>query len=133
VVIGFVWLVGMSKIFHFKLNYLNVTILPSILGIGIDNGIHIFHRYKKEKKATFIEIMRKTGKAVIMSSLTTMAAFASLGLARHQGMASLGVLGFFGFAACLLTSVFFIPAMIEFFELGYWRFRPKKASEKRED
>jgi len=113
VFIGMSWIAGMAYFTGFKFNYLNVTILPSILGVGIDNGIHIFHRFKREKKATMKQIMHKTGQAVIMSSLTTVAAFGSLCLARHRGMASLGQLGVLGFTACLITSTMFIPALIE--------------------
>ena len=121
VLFGFLWLAGLADIVGFKFNYMNVAILPSILGVGIDNGIYIFDRYKREGKSTLVDIMQKTGKAVLLASLTTMAAFASLLCARHRGMASLGELGFLGFASCLATSVIFIPALIEFFELKYWR------------
>ncbi|OGW85982.1 MAG: hypothetical protein A3C35_07400 [Omnitrophica bacterium RIFCSPHIGHO2_02_FULL_46_11] len=125
--IGFLWLAGMAGLFGLKFNYMNVAVLPSILGVGIDNGIYIFHRYKKEKKLTLFDIMRTTGKAVILCSLTTMAAFASLFFARHRGMSSMGQIGFFGFGSCLLASVLFIPALIEFLELKYWHpFRGKK-------
>ena len=121
VLLGFLWLFGFAGMTRFSFNYMNMVILPSILGVGIDNGIYIFHRYQMEKKATLEEILTTTGKAVTLASLTTIAAFCSLMLARHQGMASLGKLGFMGFASCLLTSVIFIPAMIEFFEMKYWK------------
>lgn len=126
VVVAFLWLIGLVAITGFKFNYLNVTILPSILGVGIDSGIHIFHRYKREKKSTLYGIMQKTGLAVILSSLTTMAAFSSLYFADHQGMSSLGELGVLGFASCLVASVLFIPAIIEFVELEYKGKRERK-------
>jgi len=133
IVVGFLWLMGMTSLAGFKFNYLNVTILPSILGVGIDSGIHIFHRYKKEKRQTLFEILKKTGLAVVLTSLTTMAAFGSLFLARHRGMSSLGELGFLGFVSCLLASVIFIPAFIEFLEMKHWHIfrtprRPKVSS-----
>lgn len=118
---GFLWMFGLAGLFHFKFNYINMVILPCILGVGIDNGIYIFHRYRIQKKKKFDEIIHMTGKAVILASLTTMAAFASLMTADHQGMATLGTVGFLGFACCLTTSVLFIPAMIEFFELQHWK------------
>ncbi|PIQ87147.1 MAG: hypothetical protein COV74_01995 [Candidatus Omnitrophica bacterium CG11_big_fil_rev_8_21_14_0_20_45_26] len=121
VLFGFLWLCGFAGMTHFSFNYVNMVILPCILGVGIDNGIYIFHRYRTEKKTTLEEILSTTGKAVILASLTTIAAFSALLLARHQGMASLGKLGFWGFASGLLTSVIFIPSMIEFFEMKYWK------------
>ncbi|MBI4358072.1 MAG: MMPL family transporter, partial [Candidatus Omnitrophica bacterium] len=120
VMLAFLWLVGIAGLSGFNFNYMNVAILPSILGAGIDNGIFIFHRYKKEKKSTLFEIMRITGKAVIVAGLTTMTAFASISFAEHQGMFSMGLLGFMGFACCLLASVLFTPALIEFLEMRYW-------------
>jgi hypothetical protein len=48
-----------------------------------------------------------------------MAAFAGILFARHMGMASVGKLGFIGFTSNLLSSVFFVPALIQFFELKY--------------
>jgi len=119
VLVAFLWMIGLSVLFKFKFNYLNLTILPSILGVGIDSGIHIFHRYKRENQTTLYGIMQKAGLAVILSSLTTMAAFVSLHFASHQGMSSLGTLGVLGFASCLLASVLLIPAIIEFNASGY--------------
>ncbi len=121
ILIGFLWMVGFAGIFGVKFNYMNMAILPSVLGVGIDSGVYIFHRYKVEKKSTMSQILEKTGKAVILSSSTTMAAFGSLFLARHRGMASMGALGFIGFGCCLLASVVFIPALMEYKAMKYWR------------
>ncbi|MSR77939.1 MAG: hypothetical protein EXS63_06930 [Candidatus Omnitrophica bacterium] len=117
--IGGLWMVGLMALAHLKLNFFNMVIIPSILGVGIDNGIYIFDRYKERKRENFFKSMRKSIKGVILSSATNLAAFASLMCASHQGMASLGKLGFIGFTACLISSVFFVPALIEFFELKY--------------
>jgi len=121
ILLGFLWMVGFAGIFGVKFNYMNMAILPSVLGVGIDSGIYIFHRYKVEKKATMSQILDKTGKAVILSSTTTMSAFGSLFLARHQGMSSMGALGFIGFGCCMLASVVFIPALMECLAMQYWR------------
>jgi predicted RND superfamily exporter protein len=98
-------------------NFINLTILPSILGVGIDSGIYIFDHYRKKRNENFFVSMQKTSKGVILSSLTNIAAFASLSFAHHRGIASLGLLGVFGFTSCLLASVYFVPSLIEFFEL----------------
>lgn len=115
--LGAVWMIGMMAAGHVKFNFFNIIIIPSILGVGIDNGIYIFDRYKERKNENFFETMGKSMKGVILSSATNISGFASVMVASHQGMASMGALGVFGFTACLLTSVFFIPALIEFYEL----------------
>lgn len=115
VAIGFLWTIGMSGTFHLSYNFINMAILPSILGVGIDSGIYIFDHYLTKKEEGFFVSMQRTSKGVILSSLTNIAAFASLAFAQHQGMASMGLLGVFGFLSCLLASVYFVPIAIEFF------------------
>lgn len=114
--IGILWMIGMMSLGHLKLNFFNMVIVPAILGVGIDNGIYIFDRYRARRNEKFFESMKKSLKGVVLSSATNLAAFASIMFASHQGMASMGKLGFFGFLACLLSSVLFIPALIELYE-----------------
>ncbi|HRK61141.1 MAG TPA: MMPL family transporter [Candidatus Omnitrophota bacterium] len=121
VLTGFLWMCGTAAMLGVHFNYMNMAILPCVLGVGIDSGVYIFHRYKKEKKSTMAQILDKTGKAVILSSMTTMSAFGSLFLAKHQGMSSMGALGFIGFGCCMLASVAFVPALMETLAMKYWR------------
>ena len=118
-VIGGLWMVGMMGLFKLQFNFFNMLIIPGILGVGIDNGIYIFDRYKERSKENFFQSMRKSLKGVLLSSATNISGFASIMFAAHQGMATMGKLGVFGFLGCLLASVFFIPALIEFYELKY--------------
>ncbi len=120
VLTGMLWMIGAAAFLGVKFNYMNMAILPTVLGVGIDSGVYIFHRFKKENKSTMSQILEKTGKAVILSSVTTMAAFGSLFLAHHQGMSSMGAIGFLGFGACMLASVVFVPAVMELIALRYW-------------
>lgn len=114
--LAFLWMIGMAGAAGFKFNYLNVAILPSVLGAGIDNGIYIYSSYQARRGGNFLRAIWNTGKGVILSSLTAMAAFASLIWANHEGMASVGLLGFFGFTSCFLASVIVLPALIQFKE-----------------
>jgi predicted RND superfamily exporter protein len=116
VMTAFLWMVGMAGATNFKFNYLNMAILPSILGAGIDNGIYIYHSYKNKQNQNIFDALGNTGKGVLLASLTAIAAFLSMIFARHAGMASMGKLGFFGFTSCFLTSVIFLPALIQFME-----------------
>lgn len=117
--IGILWMIGMMGAGNLKFNFFNILIIPAILGVGIDNGIYIFDRYIERKGENFFETMRKSLKGVLLASATNISGFASIMFVSHQGMASMGKLGFFGFLSCLLSSVFFIPALIEFYEFKY--------------
>ncbi len=112
---GFIWMLGIMGLFGVKITLVNVMALPLILGIGIDDGIHILHRYKKEGKGAINQVLSSTGKAIVITSFTTMISFGSLVFATYRGFGSLGIALFIGVGACLLTSVFVLTPMIRLF------------------
>jgi predicted RND superfamily exporter protein len=94
-----------------KLNVINMLAFPLIIGIGIDYSIHLLHRYREG--LALAEILRVTGKAILLSGLTTMFGFGSLALAgRFAGVASLGTLLFVGTTACLAVALLLQPAVL---------------------
>ena len=109
---GGIWMIGLLKTFGMMLTFVNVMGLPMILGIGIDDGVHLLHRYKYEGLNKTPLVLKSTGKAILLTSLTTMAGFGSLLLGTYRGFASLGMLLAIGVAACFLTTVLFLPAII---------------------
>ena len=113
---GFIWMLGLMVILGLKLTLVNVMGLPLILGIGIDDGVHILHRYEVEGRGNIKEVYKSTGKAIIMTSLTTMLSFGSLVFATYRGYGSLGRALFFGVGTCLLTTIFFIPSILGIIE-----------------
>jgi len=53
----------------------NVMALPLIQRIGIDDGVHIIHRWRREGRGSVKTVFASTGKAILLTSLTTMLAF----------------------------------------------------------
>jgi predicted RND superfamily exporter protein len=111
-VIGSIWMLGLLKLCGLQLTMLNVMAVPLIVGIGIDDGVHVLHRYRREGKGSIITVMKSTGRAVLITSLTTMIAFGSFVFATYRGLGSMGKLLFLGVAACFLTTVLLITAII---------------------
>ncbi|MFP4548806.1 MAG: efflux RND transporter permease subunit, partial [Fidelibacterota bacterium] len=109
---GFTWMLGIMGLLGIKITLVNVMALPLILGIGIDDGIHILHRYKTEGKGAIKQVLSSTGKAIVITSFTTMVSFGSLVFATYRGFGSLGIALFIGVGACLLTSIFVLTPMI---------------------
>jgi hopanoid biosynthesis associated RND transporter like protein HpnN len=126
-VAGGIWMVGILKTLGMMLNFINVIGLPMIIGIGIDDGVHLLHRYKFEGFGMTPIVLRTTGKAILLTSLTTMAGFGSLMLGTYRGWADLGMLLSLGVAACFLTTVLYLPAIIS---LVHWKNENKKATPK---
>ncbi|SVD33130.1 uncharacterized protein METZ01_LOCUS385984, partial [marine metagenome] len=41
------WVTGLMYVFDFRINIYNMVAFPTIIGMGIDNAVHIFHRYRE--------------------------------------------------------------------------------------
>ncbi|UCC13040.1 MAG: MMPL family transporter [candidate division WOR-3 bacterium] len=114
-ILGGIWMVGILKTLGMMLTMVNVCGIPMIVGIGIDDGVHLLHRYKYEGLNRTSIVLKSTGKAILLTSLTTMVGFGCLMIARYRGFISLGALLVIGVAACFITTVTFIPAIIGLF------------------
>jgi hopanoid biosynthesis associated RND transporter like protein HpnN len=91
------------------LNYANVIVLPLLLGIGVDSGIHLVHRWRSGEKDL---LGSSTARGVFWSALTTIASFGSLGFASHAGMASLGQLLTLGVVLTVGCNLLVLPALL---------------------
>jgi len=98
-------------------NFVNVVVLPLLLGIGVDSGIHLVHRFRVAEQspegASGAQLLgTSTAQAVFFSALTTMASFGSLALSNHGGIASLGQMLLIGVTAMLTCNLIVLPALI---------------------
>src|SRR5262249_43832573 len=110
VALGTLWMTGMMGAFNIPFNPANIMTLPLVIGIGVTNGIHILNRFAEEKTAEIFS--KSTGKAVLVSGLNTIAGFASLILAKHQGIASLGFVMSVGVFTCMAAALTFLPVIL---------------------
>lgn len=110
VFVGSIWLLGLMGWLGIPFNPANIMTLPLVIGIGVTNGIHILNRFHEEAHPSIFA--KSTGKAVLVSALTTMAGFGSLMLAQHQGITSLGYVMSIGVATCMLAGLGFLPCLL---------------------
>ena len=108
-----VWVVGFMYAFDIKLNLYNMVAFPTIIGMGIDNSVHIFHRYQEVGRGSLRLVLRTTGVALLATSLTTMVGFSGLVPAIHPALTSIGVLSLVGLGSCFITSVTLLPALLQ--------------------
>jgi uncharacterized protein len=110
---GFLWMVGLMGWRGLHFNPANVMTLPLVVGIGVTNGIHILNRYAEERNPAILA--KSTGKAVLVSGLTTVVGFGSLLTAEHQGISSLGFVMSVGVSTCMVVGLTFLPALLQLF------------------
>ncbi|MBM4388531.1 MAG: MMPL family transporter, partial [Deltaproteobacteria bacterium] len=66
---------GAMYLLDLKINLFNMVVLPTMIGIGVDNGLHIYHRYKEEGAGSIAFVLKHTGPPIFMASLTTVIGF----------------------------------------------------------
>ncbi|MBL4870988.1 MAG: MMPL family transporter, partial [Robiginitomaculum sp.] len=111
--LGVLLTVGIMGAFGPKLSIMNMVILPSLIGISVDNSIHIFHRFVSDgKDADIAKIMNNTGRAAILTTLTTLLGFGGMVTASMGGLRSMGTLAIIGFTACLVITWTLLPALL---------------------
>jgi predicted RND superfamily exporter protein len=127
VLCGSLWMLGSMHILGIQMNFLNIIVLPMIIGIGVDSGIHILQRYyaamaqdtdpqhRKNSDHLFTAI-ENTGRAVVITSLTTIIGFGSLAFASFRGIREMGILSILGVSFCLIAALTILPATLKIWE-----------------
>jgi predicted RND superfamily exporter protein len=113
IIVGMIVMFGAMGFMDIKLNIFNMVVLPTVLGIGVDNAIHIYHRYDEEGRNGISKAIRTTGIAAMLSTMTTMFGFAGMLSAGNKGLVSLGLVACIGLFCCLVASLTFFPALIQ--------------------
>jgi len=106
--------VGLMATFGIAFNFANIAVIPLLLGIGVDSGIHLVHRAEslaREGRAEDL-LTTTTARAVFYSALTTTVSFGTLALSSHRGVASLGVVLTIGMLLTVLCNLVVLPALI---------------------
>jgi hopanoid biosynthesis associated RND transporter like protein HpnN len=111
-ILAMVLTVACSVVLGISFNFANVIIVPLLLGMGIDSGIHMVHRVRGGELPDGNLLRTGTARAVLLSALTTMASFGTLAFSSHLGIAGLGQLLTLGIALVLLCNLMVLPALV---------------------
>lgn len=93
-----------------SLNFLNVLAFPLIIGIGVDDAVHVMHRFIKEGSIPTVYTL--IGRAIFYTTLTTGAAFGSLLLAKYRGYSSFGIVILLGISLAFIYTLLFLPPLL---------------------
>ncbi|MCE9668965.1 MMPL family transporter [Myxococcus stipitatus] len=110
-VVSLLALVGLMPLVGLDFNYLNILIIPVLIGTTVDAGVHLLTRLSSPG-SDFVEVYSETGRAIAGGLLTSALGFGALFLAKHPGLNSIGVLACVGFATNLLVMLVAFPALL---------------------
>ncbi len=116
-----VWTFGAVGWLGLPLNIVNVTLFPLVLGVGIDYTIHVLNAYsdvrgradtqKEIAQEVAKEVASRTGVALLMATLITVAGLLALTLSGVPGMVGLGIFAAVSMVFLLLLALTLLPAL----------------------
>ena len=110
--VGVALTLGLMALCGVALNPANMIALPLIVGVGVDNGVHVLHDYRARDKRRAYRLGAATGRGVLVAGLTTVLGFGTMLIARHAGMASLGLALTIGVTCCMFAALVLLPALL---------------------
>jgi predicted exporter len=104
-------LLGLMGYCGIALNFITLAVLPILLGIGVDDGVHIVERLRRGEDISTIYV--EAGPGLVMTSVTTAAAFVSLLTARNAAIHDFGLCGAVGIMLCLAAALHLLPLLAQ--------------------
>lgn len=81
-----------------------------MIAIGVDDGIHLIHRYRIEKNLSVA--LRDINRAILLTTLTTVVAFGTYIFAKYRGFEGFGLILVIALTLSYLITVFALPSLI---------------------
>ena len=106
-VCGIAAALGVMALLGIELNVLTLSIAPLMVGLCVDDGIHLLERLERGEDR--LQVVQDSGAAIIITTLTTVTGFACLAFARFPGVRELGLIGSVGIIVALAASLQLVP------------------------
>ena len=103
---------GVLGLCDIDLNPANLIVLPLVVGLGVDGGVHVIHDFRTHSQSGVYQPSASVINAILVNSTTTMVGFGSMMIAAHRGLYSLGLVLTIGVGTCLLVSIILVPAIL---------------------
>jgi hypothetical protein len=99
-----------------ELTMISIPIAALLAGLGVDYSIHLMNRFAEEhtvedKIDRMEKTLKSTGKAVLLSSVTTMIGFGSLMISSMSPMVVFGFACAIGIFFCFISATILVPCL----------------------
>jgi len=110
-------LLGAMRLCGLEFSPLNILALPIVLGVSVDNGVHLTHRFRAEG-GDLARALAGTGRTLLINALNTLAGFGPLVFTAHRGLASFAGVLSLGVGLSMLLSLFALPQLLRWAGAG---------------
>jgi hypothetical protein len=94
------------------LNFANMIVLPLLIGIGVGCGVHAVRRWRLQPNDHPLGLAGGSGRAITLTTITTIFGFAAMMTGEHRGIWSLGFVMSVGLAAVWAVTILVLPALL---------------------
>ena len=118
--IGAIWSIGLVSLFGFQLSILTGLVPPLIIVIGVANCIFLLNKYHTEyrlhgnKIKGLQRVVRKVGRATLLTNATTAAGFATFTVVESSVMREFGVVAATSIMFIFVLSLLLVPIVFSF-------------------
>ena len=110
-IVGLVWTAGLLALAGVSLDLFAVFAVVTFVGIGIDYGVHLVHRYQHEGDAT--SAVAQLAPVIVVAGLITLFGYGTLITSSYPPLQSMGIVSIVSVVALVATSVLMLPALLE--------------------
>ena len=110
VAVGVLWALGVMALVRYPLNLLNVFVITMIIGVGSDYAIYMLRRIRE---GADLASLAQTGRAVMLSALTTIVGFGTLVTTHYPGLQSMGWMASLGVSFACLAAIVLVPLVVK--------------------
>ena len=95
------------------INFANIIALPLLLGLGVDNGIHMLVKLRESLSGSEDQDIygSSTARAIFFGALTTSSSFGGLAFSPHAGISSMGLIITIGIFWIMVCTFIILPAL----------------------
>jgi predicted exporter len=109
-VVGLIWAGGVLALFGVTLDLFAVFAVVTFVGIGVDYGIHVVHRYQDTGDAQ--EAVAHLAPVIVVAGLITLFGYGTLMTSSYPPLRSMGVVSIVSVFALVAASLLLLPALL---------------------
>ena len=115
---GIAYTLGFATLTVGHLNILSITLVPILIGLAIDFGVHLISRYEEELRAgknqaaAIRQALVFAGTGIFTSGFTTAGAFLAMLLTDFKGVREMGLISGVGLLVCIVPMMTLLPLLL---------------------
>jgi hypothetical protein len=110
-ILGLIWAAAILSEIGISLDLFSVFAVLTLIGIGVDYGIHLVHRTASERDQIDTALARVAPANIVAAGIALLGV-GSLAVSSYPPLRTLGIVTVVGLCTCLVTAVLVLPALL---------------------